>query len=219
MPKEKVADYFVAYAEKIGAPVRCGVEVRKVARLVGRPDSGSRPPRADRGAESSSPPPERSSARSSPRRSRDAGTDPDAFRRLPQPRPAPEGAVLVVGAGSSGVQIARSSSAPAGASISRSARTTARRAPTAGVTTAGGSACSASGTSRRRRRAPNTSPSRSAARWRPDDRLPAPRRCRHDAGRPDGGYKDGAMTFAGDLAENLARGDANYLSVLDEADA
>ena len=32
-------------------------------------------------------------------------------------------------------------------------------------------------------------------------------------------YEDGAITFAPDLAENLSRGDANYLSVLDEADA
>ena len=33
------------------------------------------------------------------------------------------------------------------------------------------------------------------------------------------GYADGAVTFADDLARNLAQGDANYLSVLDEADA
>src|SRR5262245_5591670 len=30
--KETVADYFVAYAKKIAAPVRCGVEVLKVDR-------------------------------------------------------------------------------------------------------------------------------------------------------------------------------------------
>ena len=35
--KEKVADYFVAYAEKIAAPIRCGVEVQTVTRNVGRP--------------------------------------------------------------------------------------------------------------------------------------------------------------------------------------
>src|SRR4029450_12238799 len=29
-PKEKVADYFVAYAKQIAAPIRCGVEVRFV---------------------------------------------------------------------------------------------------------------------------------------------------------------------------------------------
>ncbi|HSS65089.1 MAG TPA: NAD(P)-binding domain-containing protein, partial [Gammaproteobacteria bacterium] len=36
-PKEGVADYFVAYAEMISAPVRCGVEVRVVQRHAGRP--------------------------------------------------------------------------------------------------------------------------------------------------------------------------------------
>ncbi|MFF9851350.1 NAD(P)-binding domain-containing protein [Streptomyces litmocidini] len=35
--KEQVADYFVAYAEKIGAPVHSGVEVTSVRRLTGRP--------------------------------------------------------------------------------------------------------------------------------------------------------------------------------------
>src|SRR5215203_6777654 len=34
--KEKVADYFVAYASQISAPVRCGVEVKVVHRDVGR---------------------------------------------------------------------------------------------------------------------------------------------------------------------------------------
>ena len=32
-------------------------------------------------------------------------------------------------------------------------------------------------------------------------------------------YADGVMRFAPDLADNIARGDANYLSLLDEADA
>ena len=36
-PKEMVADYFVAYAEMIAAPIRCGVEVKQVKRNVGRP--------------------------------------------------------------------------------------------------------------------------------------------------------------------------------------
>ena len=37
-------------------------------------------------------------------------------------------------------------------------------------------------------------------------------------GRTDG-FADGQMTFVGDLKANIERGDANYLSVLDEADA
>ena len=35
-PKEKVANYFVEYAKKIAAPIRCGVEVTEVRRNVGR---------------------------------------------------------------------------------------------------------------------------------------------------------------------------------------
>src|SRR5829696_2789151 len=40
--KEKVADYFVAYASHISAPVRCGVEIKEVHRDVGR--RGDPPP-------------------------------------------------------------------------------------------------------------------------------------------------------------------------------
>src|SRR2546421_5669229 len=36
-PKETVADYFVAYAKKISAPIRCGVEVLSVERKIGGP--------------------------------------------------------------------------------------------------------------------------------------------------------------------------------------
>ena len=35
--KEKVADYFVAYAKMIAAPIRCGVEVTEVRRNADRP--------------------------------------------------------------------------------------------------------------------------------------------------------------------------------------
>src|SRR6266702_8788835 len=35
-PKETVADYFVAYSKKIAAPIRCGVEVLKLEKNVGR---------------------------------------------------------------------------------------------------------------------------------------------------------------------------------------
>src|SRR5579864_4126664 len=36
VPKEKVADYLVAYAEMISAPIRLGVEAKNVQRLAGR---------------------------------------------------------------------------------------------------------------------------------------------------------------------------------------
>ena len=34
--KERMADYFVAYAEKFAAPIRCGVEVKEVRRNANR---------------------------------------------------------------------------------------------------------------------------------------------------------------------------------------
>ncbi|MCZ0982483.1 hypothetical protein O1L60_36110 [Streptomyces diastatochromogenes] len=80
------------------------------------------------------------------------------------PEQLPEGAVLVVGAGSSGSRSPTNCAGPAAGSSSRSARTTVRPARTGDATSAGGSASSASGTRRRLPRAPNTSPSRSAAR-------------------------------------------------------
>ena len=36
VPKEQVADYFVAYVKQLNAPVRCGVDVQRVTRLEGR---------------------------------------------------------------------------------------------------------------------------------------------------------------------------------------
>src|SRR3954452_6243929 len=36
-PKDRVAEYFEAYAAKVGAPIRCGVEVTEVPRIGGRP--------------------------------------------------------------------------------------------------------------------------------------------------------------------------------------
>ena len=106
-PKESVADYFVAYAEKIAAPIRCGVEVREVRRNVGRP--GFHVETSDGVIEANSvvaatgpfqrpviPPviPE------------DAGISQIHSNAYRNPEQLPEGAVLVVGAGSSGAQIA-----------------------------------------------------------------------------------------------------------------
>jgi putative flavoprotein involved in K+ transport len=105
--KEQVADYFVAYAEKIGAPVRCGVEVTSVRRNVGRP--GFRVETSDGVIDA---------------RYVVAATGPFQRPVIPEvvpdgagllnihsssyrnPQQLPDGAVLVIGAGSSGVQIA-----------------------------------------------------------------------------------------------------------------
>ena len=105
--KESVADYFVDYAGRIKAPIRSGVEVRNVSRLDGRP--GFRAETSENVIEASYviaatgafqipviPPlvPETATL---------TQIHSSAYRN---PAALPAGAVLVVGAGSSGVQIA-----------------------------------------------------------------------------------------------------------------
>ncbi|TSB32657.1 NAD(P)/FAD-dependent oxidoreductase [Streptomyces sp. NBC_01525] len=105
--KEQVADYFAAYAEKIGAPIRCGVEVTSVRKRADRP--GFRVETSEGSIDA---------------RFVVAATGPFQRPVIPpivpddavpvqihssgyrNPQQLPEGAVLVVGAGSSGVQIA-----------------------------------------------------------------------------------------------------------------
>ncbi|MEU6105288.1 flavin-containing monooxygenase [Streptomyces flaveolus] len=105
--KDQVADYIAAYAEKIGAPVRCGVEVTSVRKHTGRPGFRVETSRGTVDA-----------------RFVVAATGPFQRPLIPpvvpdgavpvqvhssgyrNPEQLPGGAVLVVGAGSSGVQIA-----------------------------------------------------------------------------------------------------------------
>ena len=106
-PKERVADYFEAYAKKFNAPIRTGVEVKSVVRNVGRPgftvETSKGVIEASRVVAATGPfqrpviPP---IAPQDPRLLQIHSAD----YRNPQQLPA--GAVLVVGAGSSGVQIA-----------------------------------------------------------------------------------------------------------------
>ena len=182
-PKEAVADYFVAYAEKIAAPIRCGVEVTQ-RRAQRRP---ARLPRRDLGRarsrpSTSSPPPAPSSARSSrgssPRTPGIAQMHSAAYRN---PGQLPEGAVLVVGAGASGAQIAdellrgrtarlhlgRPARPPAAPLPRPRQRLVARRPQQVGR----GGAADHRARHLRGQRRPR----------RPDRRLPAPRRARHDA--------------------------------------
>jgi putative flavoprotein involved in K+ transport len=106
-PKERIADYFVAYAEKIAAPIRCGVEVKEVQRNVGRP--GFRVETSDGVIEANSVvaatgPFQRPVIPAVvPEYTDIAQIHSNAYRN---PDQLPEGAVLVVGAGSSGAQIA-----------------------------------------------------------------------------------------------------------------
>ncbi len=220
-PKEKVADYFVGYAESFNAPIRCGVEVKSVTRLEGR--EGFLVETSDGVIEAANVV---------------AATGPFQKPTYPQIVPAeadvlqmhsnsyrnpgqlPDGAVLVVGAGSSGVQIADE-----------------LRAAVRTVYLSVGA----------HDRPPRAYRGRDYCWWlgvlgKWDAPAPKPgtehiaiavsgadggktidfRRLAGEGMNLVGltaGYENGVLRFAPDLADNIRRGDANYLSVLREADA
>jgi len=105
--KEQVADYFVAYADMIKAPIICGVEVLEVKRNDGRP--GFRVETSDGVIEANNV-----VAATGPFQCPlipDLVPENEAITQIHSkdyhnPEQLPEGAVLVVGAGSSGAQIA-----------------------------------------------------------------------------------------------------------------
>jgi putative flavoprotein involved in K+ transport len=220
-PKERVADYFVAYAEKIATPIRCGVEVREVRRNVGRPGFH---------VETSGGVIETSNvvAATGPFQrpvipavvSEGAGLVQIHSNAYRNPDQLPEGAVLVVGAGSSGAQIAEE------------------------LLRAGKRVYLSVGP---HDRPPRRYRGRDfvwwlgvLGKWDAEAIDPGMEHVTIAVSGAYGGhtvdfrclarlgvtlvgrtemFKDGVMHFSPDLAGNLARGDANYLSVLDEADA
>ena len=220
-PKEEVADYFVRYAEKIAAPIRCGVEVGEVRRHEGR---------AGFHVETSAgvidaayvvcatgpfqnpviPPvvPE------------DAGVAQIHSSAYRNPAQLPDGAVMVVGAGSSGTQIA-DELLRAGRRVYLSVGPHDRpprryrgrdfvwwlgvlgkwdmetpKAGTEHVTIAVSGAHGGETIDFRRLAEAGMML----------------------VGRTES-FSNGVLNFAADLADNINAGDANYLSVLDEADA
>ena len=219
--KEKVADYFVAYAEKTSAPIRCGVEVTEVQRNVGRRGFAVK---TSEGLIEANNVVVATGAFQRPVMPalvpEDAGLMQIHSNTYRNPGQLPDGAVLVVGAGSSGVQIAEE--------LLRSGR---RVYLSVGP----------------HDRPPRAYRQRDYCWWlgvlgKWDAPAPRPgtehvtiavsgaygghtidfRRLAAQGitllGRAEL-YKDGVVFFSDDLAENLARGDANYMSVLDEADA
>src|ERR671912_696896 len=219
--KDKVADYFIAYANKISAPVRCGVEVKEVHRNDGR--RGFRVKTSDGVIEANNVV-AATGAFQCPIMPAlvpgNAGLMQIHSEAYKNPDQLPPGAVLVVGAGSSGVQIAEE--------LSLSGR---RVYLSVGP----------------HDRPPRAYRQRDYCWWlgvlgKWD--VPAPKPgTEHVTIAVSGAYggptnpirrlaaqgitllgravshKDGVVLFSADLAENLARGDANYMSVLDEADA
>ena len=107
VPKEKIADYLESYAKKFDAPIRCGIEVKKVTRREGGAgfvvETSDGVIEANRVVSATGP-------FQKPVIPAIAPKDPALYQihsaGYHNPGQLPEGAVLVVGAGSSGVQIA-----------------------------------------------------------------------------------------------------------------
>jgi putative flavoprotein involved in K+ transport len=220
VPKEDIADYFVAYARKIGAPIRCGVDVTRVTRKIG--GSGFRVDTSHGTIET-----EYVVAATGafqvpvipPLVPETAGIAQMHSASYRNPGELPDGAVLVVGAGSSGVQIA-DELVRAGRRVYLSVgahdrpprsyrgrdfvwwlgvlnKWDAEATPGVEHTTIAVSGAYGGNTIDFRRLAA---------------------RGITLVGRTEG-LENGVMRFADDLAANIERGDANYLLVLDEADA
>ncbi|NYH16321.1 flavin-containing monooxygenase [Paraburkholderia bryophila] len=106
-PKERVADYFEAYARKFNAPIRTGVEVTSVARHAGRPgftvETSIGVVEASRVVVATGPFQRPVIPPIAPQTDTLTQIHSADYRN---PQQLPEGGVLVVGAGSSGVQIA-----------------------------------------------------------------------------------------------------------------
>ncbi len=220
-PKEKVADYFVAYAKMIAAPVRCGVEVAKVRRNAGRP--GFLVETSDGMIEANNVVAATGAFQCPiipkvvPENAGIVQIHSTAYRN---PGQLPEGAVLVVGAGSSGVQIA-DELLRAGRRVYLSVGPH-QRPPRA---YRGRDYCWWLGV---------------LGKWDAETPGPGTEHVTIAVSGAHGGftvdfrrlaaqgmtlvgmtqsYKNGTLTFAPDLADNIAQGDANYMAVLDEADA
>ena len=219
--KEKVADYFVAYAQKIAAPIRTGVEVRSVRRRSGRP--GFRVETSEGMIEATYV----VAATGAFQRPlipalvpADAGLVQIHSASYRNPAQLPEGAVLVVGGGSSGTQIA-DELLRAGKRVYLSVGPH-DRPPRRyrgrdycwwlGVLGKWDAVTPAAGAEH------VTIAVSGAYGGQTVDLRQLAARGMTLVGRADA-FKDGTMSFAPDLASNIARGDSNYLSLLDEADA
>ena len=217
--KEQVADYFAAYAEQFHAPIRCGVSVTEVAR---KPGGGFR-------VETSQGPVEAQYVIAAtgafqvplipPLVPETAGLTQIHSNSYRNPGQLPPGAVLVVGAGSSGAQIAEElmeAGRKVYLSVGPHDRPPRRYRGRDFVWWLGvlnmWDADAPKG-------ADHTTIAVSGAHGgQTVDFRKLAARGMTLVGRTER-FEGGKMTFAQDLARNIERGDANLLALLDEADA
>lgn len=219
--KDSIAEYFAAYAEKFSAPIRTGVEVTRVRRNSGRSGftvettAGMYTARHVVAATGAFQTP-----RVPPIVPDDAGLSQLHSRDYRNPHQLPEGAVLVVGAGSSGVQIAaelREAGRQVYLAVGPHDRPPRRYRGRdfvwwLGVLGMWDMAAPPTG-------AEHVTIAVSGARGGETVDF---RRLAESGivllGRAND-YRNGVVRFAPDLRRNIENGDANYLAVLDEADA
>lgn len=219
--KEAVAAYFEAYAKQIDAPIRCGVDVKSVKRHVGRP--GFRVETSEGVIEAQNVV-AATGAFQVPVVPDLVANAPDIVQmhstKYRNPDQLPEGAVLVIGAGSSGTQIAEEILS-AGRSVYLSVGPH-DRPPRAyrgrdfcwwlGVLGKWDAETPGPGTEH-----VTIAVSGSHGGYTIDFRRLAGRGMKL-LGRTTA-FDGSALTFSPDLKQNLDRGDANYMALLDEADA
>lgn len=218
--KERVAEYFEAYARKVNAPIRTGVEVKKVERNAGRPgftvETSEGVIEANRVVAATGPFQNPVIPPIAPEDERVTQVHSSGYRN---PDQLPEGAVLVVGAGSSGVQIADELQR-AGRKVYLSVGPH-HRPPRA---YRGRDFCwwlGVLGQWDAEAMEPGTEHVTIAVSGAHGGRTVDFRRLAHQGmtlvGRTKS-FDDGVVTFERDLADNIAAGDENYLSLLDAAD-
>ena len=220
VPKDNIADYLKAYAKQIKAPIRCGVAVTKVHRSDGK--SGFLIDTSEGKIEANNVVAATGAFQKPiipPVIPEDVSITQIHSINYRNPDQLPEGAVMVVGAGSSGVQIADE--------LQRSGRSVYLsvgphdRPP------------------RRYRGRDNVWWLGVLGMWDAATMAPGSERFTICVSGARGGhtvdfrqlgnqgitlvgmtqaYKNGKLSFASDLADNIATGDAKYLAMLDEAD-
>lgn len=218
--KDRVADYFEAFAARIKAPVRCGVEVVALHRLPSgafRAETRDGVIEAEQVVVATGPFQKPLIPAMVPAQAGLMQLHSSAYKN---PAQLPKGAVLVVGAGSSGAQIAEElqrAGRQVYLSVGPHDRPPRRYRGQDFVWWLG-----KLGKWDAKAKEPGTEHVTIAVSGAYGGQTMDFRRLAAQGvvllGRANG-FAEGAVTVSADLAQNIARGDANYLSVLDEADA